>query len=600
MASPKEEYEKRKFNYENAGINITKSINLLSNLRLVLFVVGLTSAIYLYFLKMHYLSISLVVAFLIAFVLLVVKHRKLKYEKKYLATLYDINRNALLRLAGEWKTFSDTGEDFKDENHNFSGDLDLFGKGSLFQFINTAQTFLGRIQLKNDLTVPAQKANEIQTKQAAISELATKVDWRQKFLAESMLAPEKMLDPQSLFVWAKSANDFYRENWLKYLTRLSALTTMSLILLHVVLNLVPLYVVLTMLGAQYLMLLYRGNERAEILNTVYPYNDNLKMYKKMLIVFEKAQFKTAYLKEMQTQVSGNKNHTASMQIENLEKIVDWISNRNGSFFFVFNVLTLWDYHCINALENWKKETDILLENWVKVLAKLESLSSLASIAYEQPDWVVPEIREGKPCFKAESMGHPLLSTRTSNNVNLEKPTQILLITGSNMSGKSTLLRTVGINLVLAYAGAPVCAQRFTCSIMDLYTCMRISDNLSNNISSFYAELLRIKEVVKAAEEKENVFFLLDEIFKGTNSIDRHAGAKVLILKLCNKGALGLVSTHDLELATLEEESKMKIKNYHFQEFYKNKEIYFDYILQPGVSKTRNALHLMRMAGIEVE
>jgi len=196
------------------------------------------------------------------------------------------------------------------------------------------------------------------------------------------------------------------------------------------------------------------------------------------------------------------------------------------------------------------------------------------------------------------MGHPLLiNTCVANSLKFEPPENILLITGSNMSGKSTLLRTVGINLVLAYAGGNVCAKTFKCSIMDIYTCMRVNDDLEKNISSFYAELLRIKMIVNAVEEGQTVFFLLDEIFKGTNSIDRHTGAKALIMKLSKAKVLGLVSTHDLELGDLEKESN-KVKNYHFQESYKDNEIYFDYKLRPGVSTTRNAAFLMKMAGIE--
>ncbi len=169
-----------------------------------------------------------------------------------------------------------------------------------------------------------------------------------------------------------------------------------------------------------------------------------------------------------------------------------------------------------------------------------------------------------------------------------------------MSGKSTLLRTVGINLVLAYAGAPVCAQRFNCSMLQIHTCMRVSDNLGENISSFYAELLRIKQIVSASKTEKNIFFLLDEIFKGTNSQDRHAGAKVLIRQLSKAGAMGMVSTHDLELGDLERESDRKIRNYHFREYYKNDEIHFDYKLRPGISTTRNAMYLIKMAGIDVD
>ena len=229
-----------------------------------------------------------------------------------------------------------------------------------------------------------------------------------------------------------------------------------------------------------------------------------------------------------------------------------------------------------------------------------AVASLSIISFDNPHWAEPEFIKDKMAVNAKELAHPLLSeSRVSNNAELGLPQSILLITGSNMSGKSTFLRTIGINLVLAYAGAPVCAESFSCSIMNIYTCMRISDSLEKNISSFYAEIIRIKSIVSAAKRGESIFFLLDEIFKGTNSLDRHLGAETLINRLSKESALGLVSTHDIELGELENKNS-KIKNYNFQEYYKNDEIYFDYKLRAGVSTTRNAVYLMKLAGIEFE
>ena len=234
------------------------------------------------------------------------------------------------------------------------------------------------------------------------------------------------------------------------------------------------------------------------------------------------------------------------------------------------------------------------------IAELEALSSLAIIHRDYPAWRFPEINAESFGIVAVKMGHPLLGTSVCNDLAMEKGSGILLITGSNMSGKSTLLRTVGINLVLAYAGAPVFAERFNCSLLRIYTCMRVSDNLGENIYSFYAELLLIKQIVSASNSEGKIFFLLDEIFKGTNSQDRHAGAKALIRQLSKVGAMGLVSTHDLELGDMERESDRRIRNYHFREYYKNDEIHFDYKLRSGISTTRNAMYLIKMAGIDVD
>ncbi|MEL7598196.1 MAG: MutS family DNA mismatch repair protein, partial [Clostridiaceae bacterium] len=231
------------------------------------------------------------------------------------------------------------------------------------------------------------------------------------------------------------------------------------------------------------------------------------------------------------------------------------------------------------------------------IGTIEELGSFSTLAFDNSDWTMPKFKENGFIFKGENIGHPLLgSERVCNDLTIEEDKKIILITGSNMSGKSTFLRTAGINLVLAYVGAPVCAKKFECSIMEIFTCMRISDNLEKNISSFYGELLRIKELVNKTKEERKVFFLLDEIFKGTNSIDRHTGAKILINKLSSKKVLGMVSTHDLELGSLEKENS-NIKNYHFEEYYKNNNIYFDYKLRRDISTTRNAMYLMSIAGI---
>jgi DNA mismatch repair ATPase MutS len=302
---------------------------------------------------------------------------------------------------------------------------------------------------------------------------------------------------------------------------------------------------------------------------------------------------------MQSGLLNSRGEKASEQIKRLEKIADRISNRENAMFFPINVLLLWDYHSMMALERWKIQSGKNIEKLMETIGKAEALCSLAALCCDYPDWVIPEFTASPSVVRAKSLGHPLLGERkVCNDLSIEKPACALLITGSNMSGKSTYLRTAGINLVLAYAGAPVCASYMKCSVMDIHTCMRVNDNLEKNISSFYAEILRIKDIVNASKGSRQVFFLLDEIFKGTNSQDRHAGAESLIKNLCRNGAAGMVSTHDLELGALEGESGGQVKNYHFQEHYMDNEIHFDYKLRPGVSTTRNALYLIRMAGID--
>jgi DNA mismatch repair ATPase MutS len=331
------------------------------------------------------------------------------------------------------------------------------------------------------------------------------------------------------------------------------------------------------------------------------YADDLKAYYKLIKLFEKRKFKNEHINKIKKEIKDRDGLEVFKQVDRLSSIIDSIADRRNLFYFIINILLLWDYHNIIALERWKQKSGPGLKKWFDALGRMEALASLAVIRFEHPDWVMPLIDDGdKSVVEAQGVGHPLLSEeRVTNDFSIGGQVKVLLITGSNMSGKSTLLRTAGINLVLAYAGAPVCARWFRASIMEIGSCMRVSDNLGENISSFYAELLRIKEIVTAAESGKRVFFLLDEIFKGTNSLDRHTGARVLINKLSLTNAIGLVSTHDLELCDLERENK-RIANYHFQEYYEKGKILFDYKLRPGPSTTRNALYLMQLAGINIE
>jgi DNA mismatch repair ATPase MutS len=281
-------------------------------------------------------------------------------------------------------------------------------------------------------------------------------------------------------------------------------------------------------------------------------------------------------------------------------MVEWMeTRRNPLVHFVLDTVVFWDIQWLWSFRAWKRVNGARLRTWLEAVASLEALSSLAILPFENPEWRVPEVTEGPPLVSARRMGHPLLppDRRVANDFELGKPGEILIITGSNMSGKSTLLRTVGINLVLAYAGAPVCAEDFRCALLHIHTSMRLRDDLEKRISSFYAELLRVKGIIEAARGGSKVLFLVDEIFRGTNSKDRHEGATAVLRQLHSLGSAGLVSTHDLELARLQEMEPAHFRNAHFQESYQDGRISFDFRLREGVSTTTNAIHLIRMVGL---
>lgn len=599
MKEPKVLYEKRANTYAYRNERLTRTINRLSNVRLITFLAGCGLAGFFYIIQSALWSIGVGVLTLVSFAALVIWHQNLRTKQNYSQVLYEIYDQALKRFNGEWKTFPDAGEEFKDSAHPYSEDLDLFGFGSLFQWINTAKTFGGREKLKGWLTAPPKNIEAILKKQEAIKELAKNLAWRQRFLAEARMAKRPMGSPNFIIEWAKTYDKTYLQLRVLIIARALPVVTITFLLLYLMTSKISYWYPLTGAVIQ-TIILFAGKQRGKALNAVYSYKENIKIYEKMLEQFEKRSFRSDYLKALKLGLYDRDKQPAFKQIRKLSSIAERIANRDNSMFLAINIFTLWDIQCMIALESWKETSGRSLARCVDTIAELEALSSLAIIHFDHQDWGIPEIITEKPSIYAVNMGHPLLKMAVCNDLSLDKHTGILLITGSNMSGKSTLLRTLGINLVLAYAGAPVCAKEFRCSMLQIYTCMRVSDNLGESISSFYAELLRIKQIVSASKHNSNIFFLLDEIFKGTNSQDRHAGAKVLIQQLSKAGAMGMVSTHDLELGSMEHESDRRIRNYHFREYYKNNEIYFDYKLRPGISTTRNAMYLIKMAGIDVE
>ncbi|MBC2726475.1 MutS family DNA mismatch repair protein [Desulfosporosinus sp.] len=599
MKEPKIVYEKRAHNYGRRKEKLAYKINQLSNVRLVVFLAGCGLAGFLYMNHRTALSVGILGITLLTFIALVIWHQNLKTRKNYLQVLYEISAQALQRLGGEWKMFPDTGEEFKDTSHPYSEDLDLFGFSSLFQWINTAKTYGGRNKLKEWLTTPPTNIESILKRQEAITELAGNLAWRQRFLAEARMAKRPMNSPHHIIEWAKTYDKSYLQLGVLISARALPVITITFLLLYFITANVSFWYPLTGFLIQ-TIILFAGKQRAKELNAVYSYKETIRIYEKMLERFEKRSFRSDHLKSLRMGLCDRDKKPAFRQIRKLSSIAELIANRDNSMFLVINILTLWDIQCMIALESWKQTSGRSLDRWLDTIAELEALSSLAIIRFDHQDWGLPKILTENPGIVAVSMGHPLLKEAICNDLSLNKHSGILLITGSNMSGKSTLLRTLGINLVLAYAGAPVCAKHFSCSMLQIYTCMRVSDNLGESISSFYAELLRIKQIVSASKTYTNIFFLLDEIFKGTNSQDRHAGAKVLIQQLSKAGAMGMVSTHDLELGNIERESDRKIRNYHFREYYKHDQIHFDYKLRPGISTTRNAMYLIKMAGIDVD
>lgn len=574
--------------------------NSLSILRLIISITMIVLAIILYKADKVIYIVPEVLGMIILFIIVAYFHSQKLEEKKRKELYIEVNKQSLQRIEGEWKHFNDTGEELKDSEHPFVNDLDVFGKNSLFQWINTTITSFGREALKELLGLKElPNKNEVLKRQEALKELGCKVDFRQQLQIEGRLKDNTFGNTSSFIQWSKERNENILKNYMTMVLIICPVTFLSIMLLYFVNGKIPSSIPLGVALLNFLILKFGTKERNEALNMVYELKNKIFTYFKLLEIIEKEEFMSRKLLELKDKLKSLEQLSFSRELKELNSIATAIMDRKNMMYIVINVALLWDYHLLVRLERWRRKNSDNINRWFKTLGEIEAFCSLANISGDYNEWTYAEIND-ELILQGDEIGHPLLGEKAvRNSFNLNKEKTIMLVTGSNMSGKSTFLRTVGINLLLSYMGAPTFSKSFKCPIVNIYTSMRIGDNLEENISSFYAEILRVKMLVKAVERGERVFFLLDEIFKGTNSVDRHTGAEILINQLSEKSAVGLISTHDLELCDLEGKNKSVI-NYNFREYYKDNKIKFDYKLRRGRSTTRNAVYLMRLAGINIK
>ncbi|AQR97668.1 MutS-related protein [Clostridium saccharoperbutylacetonicum] len=541
--------------------------------------------------------ILVTIIFSIIFLALVFYHNNIFECKKKLDLLVEINEEGIKRLNGEFKYFKDNGEEYLDNKHSFINDLDIFGNNSVFQYINSTVTKGGREELSKVLKKEKiLVVQEIRERQEAIKELGEKVSWRQKLIVEGKLKRSKDIDLNGLLKWSKVSESS------SYLRIAIACTFIFVTLCSIYLiavQKIPAAFLLLDLMVNYLVIKIMSKGIKEEIKLFENTKCAIYSYSRILELIENENFNSIYLKRLQDKLR-SETTSCTEEMKKFSKIVDWAGNSSyNAYYLLFNVIIFLDVFLMSSLEKWREKNGDKLDIWLDVMHEIDALSSISNLSFENDKWIYPVILDTDG-VEGAVIGHPLLGKRAvKNSFSLIDNRRVALITGSNMSGKSTFLRTIGVNLILSYIGAPVCAEKFSCGIMNVYTCMRTKDNLEESISSFYAEILRIKILIEACKKGEKIFFLLDEIFKGTNSKDRHTGATVLIKQLIQYGGFGLVSTHDLELCDLENEDR-RIVNYNFREFYEKNKIKFDYILRRGKSETQNAIQLMKLAGIEIE
>lgn len=591
-------YYKNSMNKINEKLKgLEKKLIAFSIIRFIIVILGAITMYYFYKQdNLEVMGFSFLCTLFIFLIIIFFHSEKINFKKR-LITMLEYYEKGLKRLDNTWKEFNDIGEEFINRNHNFSSDLDIFGKNSLFQWINLTKTIFGRKRLAHKMMLNDLPTRyEIQDNQEAIKELSKKREFCEKLYLEASIQNKKKENIKELLNWAKSEekNSFT----IKYISYIFIAITLILIFLTIIGRFPVTYLLLDLM-INYLVIKLLTRKLSTVIDIFIKNKREIIKYSKLLGIIQDEDFNSKRLVELQKDLIGS-NINCKAEMKKLRNIVNWLGDStSNAYYLIINVFLMSDIFILCNLEEWRIRNGYKLEKWLDIMGEIEALVSLSTLAFEHESWTYSKI-SGVNEIEARALAHPLLGERAKfNDFNLYGNERVALITGSNMSGKSTFLRTIGFNMILTYLGLPTCSKFFKCGISNIYTCMRTQDNLDENISSFYAEILRIKLVIEAAKSGKKVFFLLDEIFKGTNSQDRHDGAKILIEQLVKLQAVGLVSTHDLELCNLEQE-KSWLVNYNFREYYKDNKINFDYILRRGKSETQNAKHLMKLAGIDIE
>ena len=571
-------------------------------LRLLVFTGGIALAVFLF--SIHwFLAVVFLLLFLAGFYRLMLWHQNMLTQAHHLERLAQINSEELAALDHRTEAFP-SGDEFLQTDHPYALDLDIFGEHSFFQTACRATTVIGQQRLAEYLAQPAH-IPEIEARQSAISELCPLLDWRQNFRAYGATITDNPRHVGMLREWLKDENVVRGNRWLTF--ALFAIPVWSIVALLLWAFYVPWQIaILFLLPAG--LVLKKTKEKVDRIHLRTTHTAGmLASYARLLAHIEGGNFKSSKLANLHRPLSAG-GQPASRHIRRLDYIIRQLNVRYNFFAIFLNLGGLWDLQWVYRLEKWKAGLRDELPVWFETLREFEALSSLANLWHNNPGWTLPEVRPGAK-LEATNLGHPLIhrSKRIGNDIGMVTRGHIKLVTGSNMAGKSTFLRTVGLNIVMAQAGAPVCAEKLTLPPLQVFTSMRTRDDLHESTSSFYAELKRLKVIIGTVQQAHEpnsdqlpVFFLLDEILKGTNSVDRHTGSEALIEQLIRLEGGGIIATHDLELGRLEAAADGAIENLCMEVEVQDGKLIFDYKIKKGVSQSFNATLLMRQMGIEVE
>lgn len=583
---------------KNELSNTKKKIYRISILRVILFTSGIVGLFY-FFNSSWIILLGIIAVTFIPFLALIKYHNRLFYLKEYLEKNIEINENEIAAHDYNYSAFDD-GKEFIDQTHLYSYDLDVFGRSSLFQYINRTSTSFGKNRLAQWLNTHLDNKQAIEERQLAIQELEPRLKFRQQLQILGSIYKGEAADGNEIIKWAEAKSIYKDKTFYRALPILVPCTNLVLLVLAI-LGIISFNAV----GISFVFFVTCSMTLTKSITKMqFTYGKKLQIltnYAKIIEKIEEQEFSSKVNIRIQKEMCTNEI-PASIAVNKLAKLMNALDQRNNILVTcILNGFLFWELNKVIKIEAWKETHAQHLPTWLKSIGKIDALCSLATFAYNNPSYSFPTIKQEPFAMTATHMGHPLMNRDkcVKNPIEIAKKPYFIIITGANMAGKSTYLRTIGINYLLACVGAPVCADEMSIYPSHLITSLRTTDSLTDNESYFFAELKRLKLIIDKLNKNEELFIILDEILKGTNSMDKQKGSFALIKQFMALQANGIIATHDLLLGSLKEAFPKYISNYCFEAEIKNNELSFSYQLKKGVAQNMNACFLMKKMGIAV-
>ena len=593
--NPENHYTERLSLTEGQLQQVKKQIFRISMLRLALFIAGI-AGLYFFYNQTTLLIVCICLTFLPLFILVKI-HNRFFIRKEWLETQARIIQEELQALSGDYSSFED-GKEYVNPEHPYSFDLDIFGRRSLFQSINRTCTFFGKVRLAEWLQNHLHEKTSIEKRQEMIREISEHTLFREQFRVTGLVHHGQSSDAEKIQAWSQSPAQYLHAGWVKaFIWGVPVINSLLLI------TSLAGWTSFSWLGLSFgifLVLSFGIIKRATYIQETYGKQlKSLNGYARLIALAKAEDWKSAGMQELMERFNLN-GQSPIQALQQLSKELDRLDLRNNQFLYVLLEGSIFfQLQEIVRIERWKVRYGQYISEWLETVGELDALCSLGTFAYNHPQYTYPELTEKPFCFLATQMGHPLMpvSQCVKNDATIPSRPFFLIITGANMAGKSTYLRTIGVNYLLACIGAPVCCERLKLHPNQLITSLRTSDSLSDNESYFFAELKRLKRIINLLNQGQQLFIILDEILKGTNSMDKQKGSFDLIRQFMQLKANGIIATHDLLLGSLIKQFPEEIRNYCFEADIKENELTFSYKLREGVAQNMNACFLMKKMGI---